>query len=277
MSAVATELDAPWLPQGRPLVLPGRGTTFVRHHPGPAGAPTVLLLHGLSVTADANWFTAYPVLVEQYGVVAIDHRGHGRGIRSDRAVRLADCADDAAAALDELGIEQTIAVGYSMGGPIALLMWHRHRPRVSGLVLCATAHRFRGVEPVRDLGPSLVQRVRSVSRSVDRRGRLDPGLRRWLTREVATTDRRGTVQAGLSLARFDSSSWIGDVDVPHAVVVSRFDAAVAPARQQRLVNALPDPSVHAAAIDHTGCVTRPAAIVPVLNDAITAVRHTPPA
>jgi len=262
---------APWLLPGGPLELPGRGTTFVRLQRAEAGAPTVLLLHGLGVTADANWFPAYPPLAERYGVVAIDHRGHGRGIRSPEPVRLADCADDAIAALDMLGIERAIVVGYSMGGPIAQLMWHRHHPRVAGLVLCATSHRFRGLEPMRDMGPSTLRRLRSTTTPASRRARLDPGLRRWLAGELALTDRRRAMQAGFSLARFDSSTWIGRVDVPHAVVVTTRDAAVAPARQRRLAAALPSASVHEAAIDHTGCVTRPAIFVPALLDALADV------
>ena len=278
MTDPAAEGDAaadPWLPPpllpGGPLELPGRGTTFVRHQPAPAGAPTVLLLHGLGVTADANWFPAYPVLAERYGVVAIDHRGHGRGIRSDEPVRLADCADDAAAALEVLGIEQAIVVGYSMGGPIAQLTWHRHRERTVGLVLCATAHRFRGVEPMRDLGPSLLQRLRAATEAPARRPRIDADLRSWVQSDLALTDRRRAMQAGLSLARFDSSGWIGDIDVPHAVVVTLRDASIVPARQRRLVEALPNPSVHEADIDHTGCVTRPAIFVPALMDALESI------
>ncbi|MGK2950128.1 MAG: alpha/beta fold hydrolase [Acidimicrobiales bacterium] len=272
VAAGPTAGDAPWLLPGGPLDLPGRGTTFVRHHPAPPGAPTVLLLHGISVTADANWFTAYPALAERYGVVAIDHRGHGRGLRDGRRFRLADCADDAVAALDALGIDRAIPVGYSMGGPVAQLVWHRHRARTSGLVLCATAHRFRGLEPVRYLGPALVQRLRAATEAPERRGRLDRGLRRWLARELATTDRRVAVQAGLSLSRYDASPWIGEVDVPHAVVLTERDAAVVPERQRRLAAALPEATVVRANIDHTGCVTRPAVFVPALLEALDAVR-----
>lgn len=271
MTEAVADLDAPWLPRGGPVELPGRGTTFVRHHPAPTGAPTVLLLHGLGVTADANWFPTYPALVPHYGVVALDHRGHGRGIRSDRAVRLADCADDAAAVLDALAIERAIVVGYSMGGPIAQLLWHRHRERTRGLVLCATAHRFGGVGPFRDLPPAALLRVRATARTRARRAQMDRGLRRWLAAEVASTDRRRAMQAGLSLARFDSSAWIGQVDVPQAVVLTTRDAAVVPARQWRLAAALPAPTVHEAPIDHTGCVTRPAEFVPHLLDALTQV------
>src|SRR5262249_60031042 len=105
---------------------------------GPPGAPAIVLLHGWTATADLNWFMCYEGLAEHYRVIAPDHRGHGRGIRSRRSFRLRDCADDAAALCAALGIEQYVAVGYSMGGIVAQLMWHRHRDAVRGLVLAAT-------------------------------------------------------------------------------------------------------------------------------------------
>ena len=277
MSDPAAEPDspadrwAPTLPPGGPLELPERGTTFVRHQPAPPGAPTVLLLHGIRVTADANWFTSYPALTERYGVLAIDHRGHGRGIRSDRAVRLADCADDAVAAMDVLGIEQAIVVGYSMGGPIAQLVWHRHAERTAGMVLCATAHRFRGVEPVLEIGPMILQRLRATAEAPANRSVVDREVRSWIASELAHTDRRGVMEAGMSLARFDSSAWIGGVDVPHAVVITMKDAAMVPARQRRLVAALPHPSVHEADVGHVGCVAQPAIFVPALMEALATV------
>src|SRR4029079_9382033 len=126
----------PIVPQGRRVALPGRGTTFIRELPGPPGAPTVLLLHGLMATGGLNWLQTFEPLSQHFRVVAVDHRGQGRGIRSWRRFRLADCADDAAALLEVLGIDEAIAVGYSMGGPIASLLWRRHPDRVAGLVLC---------------------------------------------------------------------------------------------------------------------------------------------
>ncbi|MBA2283374.1 MAG: alpha/beta fold hydrolase, partial [Acidimicrobiia bacterium] len=129
--------------EGRVLDLPGRGRTWVRDIPGPTpDAPVVLLLHGFTATADLNWVTSYSSLAKRYRVLAIDHRGHGRGIRSRRPFRLEDCADDAAAACAALGLERVVACGYSMGGPIAMLLWRRHPALVRGLVLCATARRF---------------------------------------------------------------------------------------------------------------------------------------
>ena len=97
--------DPPVLPPGAAMELPGRGTTYVRRLEGPPDAPTVLLLHGWTASADLNWFTCYAPLAEHYRVIALDHRGHGRGIRSRKTFRLEDCADDAVAVCDVLGID----------------------------------------------------------------------------------------------------------------------------------------------------------------------------
>ena len=59
------------LPPIRVVSLAGRGTTAVREWPGPPGAPTVVLVHGVTLTADLNWFGVLPVL----GRIAIEsHR-----------------------------------------------------------------------------------------------------------------------------------------------------------------------------------------------------------
>ncbi|HEY6398676.1 MAG TPA: alpha/beta fold hydrolase, partial [Solirubrobacteraceae bacterium] len=68
----------------RTVLVQGRGEFFLRDSgETDAARPTVMLLHGWMVTADLNWHTAYDPLVQAgYRVLAIDHRGHGRGLRS---------------------------------------------------------------------------------------------------------------------------------------------------------------------------------------------------
>ena len=100
-------------------------------------------MHAIATTGPLTWFTVVDELRKQYRVVTFDQRWHGRGIRSAE-FRLDDCADDAVAVLDALGIEQAIVVGYSMGGAVAQLLWHRHPERVAGLVLCSTTARWEG-------------------------------------------------------------------------------------------------------------------------------------
>jgi pimeloyl-ACP methyl ester carboxylesterase len=276
----------PGVPSGRLVSLPGRGDTWVLEAGGPPGAPTLLLLHGLGATAALNWFAAFDALARRYRVVALDHRGHGRGVRSLRRFRLADCADDAAALLEHLGIERAIAVGYSMGGPIAQLLWHRHRARVAGLVLCATSRNFRGraspgladivlptVLPGLGLGARLVPapiRRRLLRDALERRI-ANPEARAWVMSELAGHDPAAILQAGRAVHAFSSKEWIGSVDVPVAVVVTERDGLVSPAAQRKLAASIPGATVHPVDGDHGACVYRPREFVAALLEACESV------
>lgn len=266
---VAQDRGGPPIPLGRRIELPGRGTTFVRDVAGPPGAPTVLLLHGLVASGGLNWFQAFEPLSKDFRVVAIDHRGHGRGIRSWRRFRLADCADDAAALLDELGIDHAIAVGYSMGGPIAQLLWHRHPEKVSGLVMCATSNRF--VPGVRErlafvtavsaiAGSTRVGQLatriplapwqRFVPRAV--RARPD-SLTRWAGAEMRRHDIRMVAEALAASTNFDSRKWLNPIDVPTTLMITTKDHAVPAHEQLRLQLAIPHAETHLHDEGHTWC------------------------
>jgi pimeloyl-ACP methyl ester carboxylesterase len=274
------ELTGPRLPPGRHVELPGRGTTFVRELDGPADAPTLFLLHGWTATADLNFFAVLPELAGRYRVVTIDHRGHGRGIRGRGRFRLADCADDAAAVLDTLGIDSVVPVGYSMGGPIAQLLWRRHPERVDGLVLCATSRNFAG-SPAARAGFSMFQpfalatrltpdavRTKAYARLLARR---NGAMTEWAQHEVQRHDPVALAEAGAAIGRFTSHEWIGGVDVPTAVVITENDRVVGPHRQEKLAAAIPGATVHRVPGDHTVCVTEPHLFAPVLRDALASV------
>jgi 3-oxoadipate enol-lactonase len=273
--------EAPALPPGRPVELPGRGTTFVRELPGPPGAATVVLLHGWTVTADLNWFACYAPLARRFRVVALDHRGHGRGIRSARPFRLADCADDAVALADVLGIDRFVPVGYSMGGPIAQLVWRRHPERVEGLVLCATSRNFAGSREEKLgfaglAGLALAARVAPpqvkelLADEVIRR-RTTRRYEDWALEQVRRSDWRAVLEAGRALGTFSSREWIGEVDVPTAVVVTTQDPVVPPRRQLRLAASIPDAVVLTVEGDHASCATAAHLFVPALLQACDAV------
>src|SRR5947209_10089067 len=130
------------MPPARTVRLPDRGEFFLRDTGGEG--PVVILLHGWMASADLNWSSAYGDLQDAgYRVLAIDHRGHGRGLRAMEPFRLTDCAADAAAVLRRLDAAPAIIVGYSMGGVIAQLMARDHRDVISGLVLSATCQHFQ--------------------------------------------------------------------------------------------------------------------------------------
>ena len=278
-----SEPDPPGLPPAERIELPGRGRTSMRRASGPPGAPTLLLLHGWTANAALNWFAAYKPRSEHFNVVGIDHRGHGRGIRTWRRFRLEDCADDAVALADALGIDQVIPVGYSMGGPIAQLTWRRHRDRVEGLVLCATSRNFRGGRQGERAVLAMMGVASMAARAVPQRVHRSMGERllnlrydqselgRWARQEVLTNDTRMVMEAGQALGSFSSREWIGSVDVPCAVVITEADSVVPPYRQHRLADAIAGATVHPVHGDHGVCATDPGAFVPVLVDACLSV------
>src|SRR5438067_7824302 len=106
----------PPLPPGSAVLLPGRGETFARVTSEPTDRTPVLLLHGWTASADTNFFPLYPELDGARRIIALDHRGHGRGMRPEEPFSLEACADDAAALVRQLGIERVVVAGYSMGG-----------------------------------------------------------------------------------------------------------------------------------------------------------------
>ena len=271
MTAVLGDEIPGWV--DRDVELPGRGRTSIREVPGPAGAPALVLLHGLAATGRLNWFTALPALAERFRVVVVDHRGHGRGIRTDH-FRLADCADDAVAIADHLGIASFIAVGYSMGGPIAKLCWQRHRDRVRGLVLCATANHFSRPEAGAIVGavlPGMVIAARLLpgffrDRIVDGmiRGLPDADRRERVRQEMEPSDPATILQAAGAVVRFSSHDWAAGIAVPTAVVVTTEDNMVPPRRQYRLAASIPGAKVFEVPADHLACVRAASRFVPTL-------------
>ena len=272
---------APKLPPGAAMELPGRGTTFVRTLPGPPGAPTVLLLHGWTATADLNWFTSYFALAEHYRVVALDHRGHGRGIRSKKAFRLEDCADDAMAVCDVLGLDRVIPVGYSMGGPVAQLVWRRHRPRVAGLVLCATAPYFltsreerlgflglSGMAALARLTPTQARTWLTEQFYLQRKTQAwEP----WAIQEAALHDWRMVLEAGRAIGRFNSREWIDEIDVPTSVLITMRDRVVPVRRQVRLFEGIHRAEAFRVDGDHDAIVAGKERFVPTLRRAVHSV------
>lgn len=261
------------------LDLPGHGPLRVRDIEGPPGAPALLLLHGLGATARLNWGACFRSLARQFRVLSLDHRGHGSGLRTAR-FELEECADDAAAAMRELGVGRFLAVGYSMGGPIASLTWQRHPRQVAGLVLCATARHFvprRMARIARATLPAAAAALRLVPTAARRHMiqrmlvRVEhPELRDTVREDFLGHEPATVIQAAEALTRFSSHDWIGGVDVPTAVVITTADELVPPSRQHKLARSIPGAEVFEVDGDHDACV-RCRAFAPTLVRACLSV------
>jgi pimeloyl-ACP methyl ester carboxylesterase len=264
------------MPHARTLRLPERGELFLRDTGG-EGLP-VMLLHGWIVNADLNWWGAYDELRRAgYRVLAIDHRGHGRGLRQLEPFRLADCAADAAAAMRALDAAPGIVVGYSMGGAIAQLVARDHPDVVAGLIVSATAQHWQDPETRRYwrlmglLGLMLSLAPHRTWRWGFRRvGIPDNERTAWLLAELTRGSARDIAEAGREMERFDSRPWLGPLQVPSAMVITTRDEVIAPRKQRELAAAL-EAEVFEAPLRHNDMPFRREVYNPALLAALEAV------
>ena len=277
----------PWapVPEGRMVELPGRGgATYVTDTPGPdPHAPTVVLLHALGCTGLLTWFPAIRPLSRRFRVVTLDQRWHGSGIRSEEFT-LSDCADDVAALIDVLGLEDVIVAGYSMGSIVAQRVWRQHPDKVDGLVLCATTDRFQltpveraffagmGASMLATRGISRSRTALAAARAASGRLDLDPtDMHEWALREFRSTSPWAVGQALAALGRHHSRPWISRIDVPTAVVVNTRDKVVRPERQVRLARSIPGATIHDVKAGHAACVLSAERFVPAFLEATLTV------
>jgi pimeloyl-ACP methyl ester carboxylesterase len=266
------------LPPGGLVRVRGRGEFFVRDSGGEG--PPVLLIHGWMFASDLNWWPVYAALERAgYRVLAMDVRGHGRGLRSSASFRLDECAADAAAVVKRLGCGPVTAVGYSMGGPIAQLMAREHRESVAGLVLCATAQEWQDawqkilwntmglVRLWLGLFPTAAWKLLLAAS----RAPGDDQQREWTAAELSRGSARDIAEAGRELSRYDARPWIGELrDLPSAVVVTARDHSVAPRKQRALAKAL-DAETFEVKADHMAVATDPEHFRRALLKAVAAV------
>lgn len=99
------------------------------------GRPLVLL-HGSFMSA-----IFYPALAEGRQVMTVDLQGHGRTADIDRPFTFEQMADDVAALLKQLKIEQADIFGYSMGGTVGLALTIRHPELVRRLAIFGSPYR----------------------------------------------------------------------------------------------------------------------------------------
>lgn len=275
-------------PVTRLVELPGRGMTRVWDCAGPRDAPTLMLIHGVTVTAELNWGKIFAPLSRHFRVLAMDLRGHGDGISVGRRFRLEDCADDVAALAEVMAIDSFVAVGYSMGGMVAQLVYRRHAPMVSGLVLCATARNVLG-SPAEKLAAlalpptaaairwnPLLQPVSAELLGLTLLGPVnDPATATWARAQLRRTPLGTALSAIQAVCEFSSHSWISQVDVPSAVVITTQDRIVPASRQRKLAGAIPGASVHEVDADHAVCITAPQMFAQVLLQACWSVTPGP--
>lgn len=94
----------------------------------------LLLIHGGALTGD-SWQPYRAALAEHYRVITPDSRGHGRTHNPAGSLSFGLLADDLAALVRALDLQQPLICGYSDGGQIALEIGMRYPDLPQALII----------------------------------------------------------------------------------------------------------------------------------------------
>jgi len=238
----------------------------------------LLLVHGFPLD-HAMWESQIEAFAASYRVIAPDLRGFGRSTASDGTVTMRRYADDLAALLDALHVDQPIVYcGLSMGGYIALAFWQAYAARLRALILCDTravadtpevaAGRLETADRVLREGPAFVADAMLPrlfnSATHERRPEIVAAIRRT----ILGADPRGIAAAARGMAqRPDMSARLGEIACPTLVVVGRDDVISPPAEMRSIAQAIPNSHfVEIAGAGHMSPMEQPEAVNRAIAD-----------
>jgi pimeloyl-ACP methyl ester carboxylesterase len=217
---------------------PGERIAYERY-PHPGGGPPLYLIHGFTASA-ASFAGNLAGLRKHFTVVTVELLGHGRSdappeperYRPERAVaRILGL-------MDELGDEQAIICGHSLGGAVALRCALAAPERFAGLVIINSASAAgtpAWAERAREGMLELARRVRAEGTGFLKQTRLypahsrrlDPGSRELLIRDFDRLTPAGLAGTAEGLIPFvNAFEQLPGLRVPTLVVVGQRDRDV---------------------------------------------------
>jgi 3-oxoadipate enol-lactonase/4-carboxymuconolactone decarboxylase len=241
---------------------------------GPPGAPALVLLHSLGTTSHI-WDAQAAELSRSFRVIRPDLRGHGLTTCTPGPYSMALFADDLAALLTELNIQQFHLGGISIGGLIAQSFAAAHPGRVASLMLVDTALAIPPAQSWTDRAAKVrAEGIASIADAV---------LARWVTpsfmdapethglREMLLrTPAEGYAASAEAIAAADLTATTSTLQIPTLIVVGDQDQATPVAAAQALNAAIAGSSltiIESAA--HIPTVEKPAEVTAALAGFLT--------
>lgn len=222
---------------------------------GDPDGPTVLLLEGLGY-GRWMWRWLAEALADDYEVLRPDNRGTGDSDVPEGPYSAAEMAADAAAVIDDRGVDAVHVCGASMGGMIAQELALAD-DRVASLALLCTSP---GGDEAAPTPPEVQEHIFSAPEDADPRERIrylmEPAVSDgFYEREPELVDRivdwrlagdatpTGREAQAAAVAAFDASGRIGDLSVPTLVLHGTADRVLPVENADLLAERLPHADV----------------------------------
>lgn len=197
--------------------------------------PDLVLLHPFP-TNHHIWDPIAERLAARFRVILPDLRGHGDSETGEGPATMAKHASDMLRVCSDIGVEQAVFCGNSIGGYVMFELWRQRRERMRAMILCGTkagaddaeAHRNRlkAAETVELEGPAqfietTLPRLLGES-TLRNRHDLVERARNMMCKMTVTGI--AAVQRGMA-ERPDSIPTLATIDVPALVIVGDEDVA----------------------------------------------------
>ncbi len=226
----------------------------------------MMLIHGYPLSGDL-FREQREGLSDEYQVITPTLRGYGQSETPDSTATIQTYAEDMLAVMDELGVEQAIIGGMSMGGPIIFEMYRQAPERFTGMILIDTtpapaipaeAGLWRGVaeqaraQGVASLVPFLIKDMLTGDTRMN-----NADLTAYLSgiMEEATLD-AAVAGANALRTRPDSRPTLAEITVPTLIITGLEDTIYPFETAQTMADAIanselaiPDGASHAAIIE----------------------------
>jgi pimeloyl-ACP methyl ester carboxylesterase len=223
-----------------------------------------------------------PQLATTRRVIAVELQGHGHTADIDRPLSYESMADDIAALIASLGLEQVDLFGYSLGGGVALQTAIRHPEVVRKLALASTAFKRDGWYPEDLAAMSAISAEAFAGTPIhDAYLKTSPVPEAWPTfvakvRQLVTSDYDWT--AGVAALRIPTLFLVGDADGLRLAHVMEFFGLLGGGQGDGDLSGLPRSSLavlpattHVGwAPPYHGIMTRTHLLLPILTEFLDA-------
>jgi len=213
------------------------------------GTP-LLLIHGFPHDRSL-WQPQLDGMGEDIRVIAPDLRGFGASTEVPDMMTMDAYAADLKELVDELGLQQAVVCGLSMGGYIALAFLANYPEVVHGLILCNTrsgaddekgrAGRYATAKKARDEGMENIAEGMVPKMITEATATAHPE-RRAAVKDLMARQRPTAVIAALRgmAARPDRTPMLATIKVPTLIITGSKDELILPEESEAMAAAIPE-------------------------------------
>lgn len=246
------------------------------HYRRSGTGPWLIFLHGFMESLEI-WNDLTSELEKEFSILSVDLPGHGRSGLIGEVHSMSEMADAVIAVADDIGIEQFVVCGHSMGGYVALDLASRYSSRIKGLVLFhshaapdddkAKENRGRMINVVMQDHSSFIHQFIPDLFAEENRERLAEKIQIMRNRAASTSAKSIVASLEGMRLRTGSLDFLIETEIPLYFVIGRSDSRMP--YNKVIAQAMMARNVQVMLLDkvgHMGFLEAPEKIFPALRD-----------